>query len=314
MNAANAAFVVLAWMLVTVDAQGRVPLHRLPEHASRPRGSVSASTIEIDGHPRVFRSGVDLVALNVVVTDSHEHLVTELTADDFVVFEDNVRQEISFLATTDVPLDLAILLDTSASMTDSMETVRTAAIGFASSIRPGDRITIVEIKDDVQVRHPLDENLAGAVDAIRLTAASGQTVLYNGLYVSMKEMIRLRRRDEVRRQAIVVLSDGNDTASLLSFDDVMELAKSDGIAIYTITPRSAIAMGQAAEKRQRYFSQMEAAMKALAHETGARAFFPTANLAPSLQTFTAPSLRSCRVNMLWDTRRRTPGATVRSAT
>lgn len=225
--------------------------------------------------PAVFRTGVDLVALNVIVTDPQQNFVTGLAAENFLVFEDGVQQDVSFFAAKNVPLDLAIMLDTSASMTDKMQTVQEAAIGFASTLREGDRITVVDIKDSVKVLHALGADPGGAPQAIRATTARGGTALYNGLYMTIKEMVKQRRTNgEVRRQAIVVLSDGEDTASLMGFDDVMEVAKQSGISIYTITLRSAYLVKAAAASGQRYFSQAEFGMKALAQETGARAFFP----------------------------------------
>ena len=224
----------------------------------------------------VFRTGVDLVALNVVVTDGQQKFVTGLSIDNFSVFEDGVQQELSFFAAKDVPLDLALLLDTSASMTDKMQTMQQAAIGFAATMRAGDRVSVVDIKDSVKVLHALDDDVAGAEAAIRRTTARGGTALYNGLYMALKDMVKRRRQNgEVRRQAIAVLSDGADTASLVAFDDVMEVAKQSGIAIYTITLTSGYTVRTAANSGSRYFSQSEFAMKALAQETGARAFFPT---------------------------------------
>ena len=222
----------------------------------------------------VFRTGVDLVALNVVVTDPQQNLVAGLGAENFAVFEDGVQQDLSFFAARDVPLDLAILLDTSASMGDKMETMQQAAIGFASTIREGDRVTIVDVKDSVRVLHPLQADPSEAAAAIRGTTARGGTALYNALYMTLKEMVKQGRASgDVRRQAIAVLSDGDDTASLMGFDDVMDVAKQSGISIYTITLRSAYQMKDSATG-QRYFSQAEFGMKALAQETGARAFFP----------------------------------------
>jgi VWFA-related protein len=114
-----------------------------------------------------------------------------------------------------------------------------------------------------------------AREAILATAPRGGTALYNGTYLALKEMVKQRRdNSDVRRQAIVVLSDGVDTASLLAYDDVMELAKRSGIAIYTISLRSKFEVNRAARDGRRYFSQSEFSMKALAQETGARAFFP----------------------------------------
>jgi Ca-activated chloride channel family protein len=223
----------------------------------------------------VFRANVDLVALNVVVTNAQQHLVTGIPLEKFSIYEDGVKQEVSFFAAAQVPLDLAILLDTSASMTDKLQTAQEAAIGFASKLRPGDRLTVVDIKDGVKVLHRLDEDVEGAKASIRTTTARGGTALYNGLYMALKDMMKQRRDNgEIRRQAVAVLSDGDDTASLVAFDDVMEVAKQSGIAIYTITLRSPGIVRQTEASGHRYFSQSEFSMKALAQETGARSFFP----------------------------------------
>ena len=226
--------------------------------------------------PATFRSNVDIVALNVVVTDVDQKFVSGLTSSDFAVFEDGIRQDVSFFGASDVPLDLAILLDTSASMTGKMELVQQAAIGFLATLRPGDRTTVVDIKDATKIMYPLGADLEAAKQAILATKPRGGTALYNGTYLTLKEMTKERRANsEVRRQALVVLSDGDDTASLVSYDDLMDLAKQSGIAIYTITMRSKYLMAQAASRGHSYFSQAEFGMKALAQETGARAFFPS---------------------------------------
>jgi Ca-activated chloride channel family protein len=217
-----------------------------------------------------FRTGVDLVALNVVVTDSADKFVTGLAQTDFSVFEDGVQQDVSFFGSTDVPLDLAILLDTSASMSDKLETAQKAAIGLVSTLRAGDRVSVIDIKDATQILFPMSEDTDGARSAIVATTARGGTALYNGSYLAMKEMAKLRRgAADIRRQAIVVLSDGADTASLMSYDDVLDLAKQSGIAIYTISLRSKYEPVRAS----RYFSQSDFAMKSLAQETGAKSYF-----------------------------------------
>jgi Ca-activated chloride channel family protein len=232
---------------------------------------------EARGQGPMFRSGVDLVALNVVVTDGKSRFLTGLQQRDFAVFEDGVQQDVSFFAATAIPLDLAILLDTSSSMNGKMHDVQQAATRFAATLRDGDRVMIVDIKDATQVLQPLTTDLARVNAAIAATTAKGGTALFNGVYLTIRELTKQRTsNEEVRRQAIVVLSDGEDTASLVSFDDVMEQAKESGIAIYTITLRSAYQVQLAQAAGQRFQSEAEFGMKALAQETGARSYFPTA--------------------------------------
>src|SRR5688500_7791343 len=193
----------------------RVGMKNTRRAASFVIGSVLVlSGVHLIAQKTTFQSGVDLVALSVLVTDGRDKFVTGLAAADFSIVEDGVPQQVSFFSATAVPMDLALLLDTSASMIDKMNVVHQAATGFVSSAKPGDRVTIVDIKEGVRVLHPLDEDLEGARAAIRSTSARGGTALYNGLYMTLKEMVKQRRsNDEVRRQAILVLSDEIGRAS-----------------------------------------------------------------------------------------------------
>ena len=264
----------LACLLVVAEAQSQVLFHPAPAVANS-ASSAAAAGGDTSNTP-VFRAGVDLVGLNVVVTDPQQKFVSGLSSEDFAIFEDGVQQEVSFFSAIQVPLDLALLLDTSASMTDKMLTMQQAAVGFTSKLRPGDRAMIVDIKDASRVLQPLTEDLPSAVAAIKSTTARGGTALYNGLYLALKSMLKERQASgDIRRQAIAVLSDGDDTSSLVGFDDVMDAAKRSGIAVYTITLKSRFMIEMTATNGHRYFSQSEFAMKSLAQETGARSFFPT---------------------------------------
>ena len=224
-----------------------------------------------------FRTGVDLVALTVIVTDARRNLVANLTAQDFEVFEDGVQQPVTFFGMADVPLDVALLVDGSASMRETLPMARRAASGLLESLRAGDRASLVEFRNTVQITQPLTPDLASVESAIGQMRAGGGTSLYNALYVALREFQAQARQDvDVRRRAIVVLSDGEDTGSLIGFDEVLDLARRSGVTIYTVALKSetAILRQRAQQNGRRYFSQSDYAMRALAEETGARAFFP----------------------------------------
>jgi Ca-activated chloride channel family protein len=223
--------------------------------------------------PPVFRSGAALVALNVTVSDG-KHLVPGLTAHDFSVYEDGVLQPVQFFEARNIPIDLIILIDTSASMSEKMPVVHEAAVGFLKTLRDDDRGAVVTFGDNVNIIQTLTSDRVLLEQAIEQAQAHGSTALNNALYVAMKQFGRsAQQTGEVRRQAIAVLSDGEDTSSVIGFDDVLAMARKSGINIYTICLQNKYSVARV-ETTRKYFSESDYAMKTLAQETGAQSFFP----------------------------------------
>ena len=107
----------------------------------------------------VFKSGVDMVPLTVTVTDAKGNYVSGLTEDDFAVFEDGERQPIAFFAGEQLPVDVALVLDTSSSMTPSMPLVRQSAAGLVRTLRSGDRSAVTAVSTGVAAA---DSDLGGS--------------------------------------------------------------------------------------------------------------------------------------------------------
>jgi len=229
-----------------------------------------------DGFPPIFRSGVQLVPLNVTVTDLQRHFVRGLTAEDFTVLEDGVAQEVQFFDAADVPIDLILLVDTSSSMGHNMPVVHEAALGFLSTLRAQDRGAVVAFADRVDVVQELTSDRSSLEGAVRRMTARGATALHDAIYISLKLFGHAAQREgEIRRQAIAVLTDGEDTSSLLAFDEVVGLARQSGVTIYPIT----LVADPAAERLEleglrRTATQMRSQylLRQLARETGAQAF------------------------------------------
>ena len=217
----------------------------------------------------VFRAGVEVVSLNVTVVDGQNHYVTDLKEEDFSVFEDGAKQELTFFTRTNLPIALSLLIDTSASMEQRLQTAQDAAIGFAKRIRKQDMAQIVDFDSRVQIVQGFTNNAEELERAIRSTSAGGSTALHNAVYISLKELAKVKATnpDEIRRQAIVLLSDGEDTSSLVTFEEVLDLAKRSETAIYTIglQPREVSGL--------KGFREAEFVLKQLAQETGGRSFF-----------------------------------------
>jgi Ca-activated chloride channel family protein len=219
--------------------------------------------------PPSFRSAIDLVSLNITVTDGSGRYATDLDILDFSVFEDGVHQDLTFFNRANLPIALSLLLDTSSSMEERLETAQEAAIGFARQLRPQDLAEVVDFDSRVEVLQAYTNDRQQLERAIRRTVAGGSTSLYNAVYIALKgfQKVRARQTDEIRRQALVVLSDGEDTSSLVGFDEVLDLAKRSETAIFCIGLQSHDTSSS------RGFREATFALRQLATQTGGRAFF-----------------------------------------
>jgi Ca-activated chloride channel homolog len=218
---------------------------------------------------QIFRANVDVVSLNVTVMDPQNRYLTDLSQGDFVVYEDGTKQDLLFFNQSSLPIALSLLIDTSASMESRLQIAQDAAIGFARRLRPQDLAQVVDFDSRVEITQDFTNNIADLERAIRATTAGGSTSLHNAIYISLKELakIRAKSQDDVRRRAIVLLSDGEDTSSLVTYEEVLDLAKRSETALYTIglQPKDAPA--------SKGFREAEFVLRQLAQETGGRAFF-----------------------------------------
>ena len=216
-----------------------------------------------------FRAGIDVVSLSVTVTDAFNRYIIDLDQEDFTLFEDGVLQNITFFNRRQQPIALALLLDSSASMEEKLVTLQAAATNFVQRLKAKDLAQVVDFDSRVQIREAFTADKAALVGAINEITSGGSTSLHNAIYIALKELAKVRAESEedVRRQALIVFSDGEDTSSLVSFEEVLELARRSETSIYTIALRGA-------DTRTRGFREAEFIMRQLAQETGGRTFFP----------------------------------------
>jgi len=216
-----------------------------------------------------FRAGVDVVSLSITVTDGMNHYVTDLEPGEFSVFEDGIKQDITFFNRRQQPIALSLLLDSSASMEEHLPTLQAAATNFVKRLRPNDIAQVIDFDSRVEIRQKFTSNQPELESAIQQTVAGGSTSLYNAIYIALRELGKVRAVSEqdVRRQALILFTDGEDTSSLLSFDEVLDLAKRSETAVYTIALRGA-------DLQAKGFREAEFVLRTLARETGGRAFFP----------------------------------------
>src|SRR5207237_872488 len=150
--------------------------------------------------------------------------VTDLRSNDFVVLEDGVRQEPTLFVQEDLPISVVLMLDVSASMAPNLDTVRLAAARLIDRLRPQDQAEIVQFSERPQVLQAFTSDHQRLLNAVQATELGGGTALHNALYVTIKDVATQARAEEIRRRAIVLLSDGEDTASVITDDRVLEAA------------------------------------------------------------------------------------------
>jgi len=194
-------------------------------------GATAEDTVFINAPDFVDNLEVQMVELFTSVVDKGKGFVEGLSADDFEVFEEGVRQKVSrFELVRDLPIYAGIVLDTSLSMVEELRAAEKAAYRFLETVlTPRDRAAIITFNDapTLQVRFTGDKSiLAGGLAEL---TAEGETALYDTIIFALHYFSGLRGK-----RAIVILTDGEDSSSHYSFQDALEFAHHTGVALYVI--------------------------------------------------------------------------------
>jgi Ca-activated chloride channel family protein len=219
---------------------------------------------------------VDVVSipLMVSVVDNKGALIPNLKKEDFKVYEDGKLQTIrSFSKDTDLPLSIALLVDSSTSVIDKLKFEKEAAAEFFfNTIKPRkDRASVISFDDKPRVlsnRNPdgfLDEpsDLAEALKDLR---AGGVTAVYDAVYRAAE--VLLSREKGERRKLIILISDGEDTASKFSRAEALEMAQRHDVTIY------AVSTNKTSDTQSKGKLDGDEMIRALVDETGGKAYFP----------------------------------------
>lgn len=218
------------------------------------------------GQEPAFRAVTDLVTFGVTVTDRRGAFVADLVAEDFEILEEGRRQHLQFFtqghaAASSPPLHLGLLFDTSASMGDSIDLSRSAAIKFLNSLPEARDITLVDFDDEVRVAKYGQADFARLVERIRRRKPAGLTALYDALGVYLDGAT-----EDSGRTVLVVYTDGGDTRSATAFSGLMDLVRASDVTIYAVGFLEQLSGSGRAEQRAR--------LQQLTDATGGHAVFP----------------------------------------
>ncbi|MDP9169175.1 MAG: VWA domain-containing protein [Acidobacteriota bacterium] len=214
------------------------------------------------------RITADVTRVNILftVTDKKGRFVTDLSQDDFQIFENKKGQVIQqFTAESDLPLRLAVLVDTSNSIRGEFKFEQEAAVRFMQSVmRPGeDRMMLVSFDSAAELVTDLTGDLKKLETGIKGMRPGGGTSLYDAIYYAAKEKLMMDRPRDKFRRAMIVISDGEDTASRQSRDQALEMAQKADTVIYAISTNT-----------KRDDLDGDKVLRYLTDETGGQAFFP----------------------------------------
>lgn len=212
-----------------------------------------------------IRSEVTRVNMLFTVTDKKGRFVTDLDKNDFTVAENKKPQPIlEFTSESDLPLRLAILIDTSGSITDRFKFQQEAAMNFIHGVmRPQDKAIVVAFDSSAELVADLTSDTNVLENAVRELRPGGGTALYDAIYFACKERLMKDQPMYKYRRAMIVLSDGMDNASRYSRDQALEMAQRADTVIYTIST-NITHIETDGDKVMHYY----------ADETGGNAFFP----------------------------------------
>jgi len=228
---------------------------------------------------------VDLVNVLFTVTDRKGKLVTDLDKQNLKLLEDNRLQTITnFARETDLPLTIAVLIDTSTSIRDRFKFEQQAAIDFLyRTLRPRkDKALLITFDSAIELVQDFTDNAEALAKAIRQVRPGGGTKMFDGIYLACQEKLK----GESGRKIMILISDGDDNLSLETLAGTLEMAQKSDVSIFAISTNSSGFFGITAPKADKV-------LKRLSEDTGGRAFFPfkAEDLSESFQDISA-ELRS----------------------
>jgi VWFA-related protein len=225
-----------------------------------------AAPLPEDEKPTTFRLDTRIVVCHTTVIDKAGHLVTTLPQSAFTVFENKVRQTIRRFKREDVPVSLGLVIDNSGSMRNRLSQVKAAALALVKESNPADEVFIVNFNDSAYLDNPKDKpftnDLGELESALAKIDTRGGTAMRDAIQMSI-EHLKGGRRD---KKVLVVITDGNDNASLVTMDTILKNAHKSDVLIYGV--------GLLSEEEHREAGRARKALNELAEATGGKTFFP----------------------------------------
>jgi len=216
-----------------------------------------------DDKEAVFTADTRLVLLPAVVQDKNGHLVTNLTKGQFQVFDDGVPQEIKLFKREDVPVSLGMIIDSSGSMRDKRARVESAALTLVKDSNPQDEVFVVNFNDEAFLDMDFTNDIKKMEQGLSKIDSRGGTAMRDAIRMSIDHLKEKAKKD---KRVLLVVTDGDDNASMISLENLVRESQSSDVVIYAI--------GLLSEEERREAKRAKRALMALTEATGGMVFFP----------------------------------------
>lgn len=212
--------------------------------------------------PAVFRADTRLVVLHATVIDRHGKLLTNLDRKAFHVFEDGVEQPLKVFRREDVPVSMGIVVDNSGSMRDKRRKVEDAALALVKASNPQDEVFVVNFNDEAYLDVDFTSDLKKLEDGVARIDSRGGTAMRDAIDLAMDHMKKAKRDKKV----LVVVTDGNDNASEISLERLIQKAQQKEVGVYSI--------GLLDEEERREAKRAKRSLDSITEATGGQAYYP----------------------------------------
>jgi len=210
-----------------------------------------------------FSSETRLVPLSVTVQDKNAHLVTNLSRSAFQVYENGVLQPLKVFKREDVEISLGLIIDSSGSMRDKREQVAAAALDLVKDSNPRDEVFVVDFNDEIYMDVDFTSDTAKMEHALSKIPVRGGTAMRDALRMSINHLKKGAKRD---KKVLLVVTDGNDNASVVSLETLVKEAQNSGVLLYAI--------GLLTEEERSEAKKAKRSLDVLTEATGGEAFYP----------------------------------------
>ena len=199
-----------------------------PKPAAPPPGAASDPSLKT--HTKPIQVEVDLVLVNVTITDPMNRLVTGLEKENFAVFEGKVAQFIKHFSSEDAPISLGVIFDMSGSMTDKIDKSREAVVEFFKTANPQDEFFMVTFADKPELLADFTKSVEEIQGRMVYTVPKGRTALLDAIYLGISKM----RQAEHTKKALLIISDGGDNRSRYTDGETKNVVKEADVQLYAI--------------------------------------------------------------------------------